>query len=254
MGHQTVLVYQMGKVASLSIYNSLKAEGIHVLHTHQTNPDRIREMKQSYPADSYPASFDKGLSIFEKFIKPRRPLKIITLIREPIGRNLSAYFHNMRHIEAHASAHQQYSTQELINNFFSHYHHQTCLCWFDLEMKATLGIDVYHYRFPQHLGFQKITKPPYDLLIMRHDLDDAKKAAIVSAFLDIEPFKIARANESANKEYAGQYSSVLDTIQIPDEYAQIMLSSKYARHFFSGDELGAIRSQWTRPRTLSSVA
>ena len=71
-----VFIYQMGKVASKSVYRSLchQYPGI-VLHAHYFNPNhtdwRIRRL-------------------YHWAIVKMMPLNVISLTREPIGRNLSA--------------------------------------------------------------------------------------------------------------------------------------------------------------------
>ena len=243
-----VLVYQMGKVASSSICDSLKATpGVNAFHAHRLNPENIERVKQEYLARGVqPMDESRALDLYERLIKPGRPAKVISLFREPIGRNISAYFQNLRVFEKDGNIHKRLDTEELINNFMRKYNHDVPLNWFDIEIKSTLGIDVYAQEFPRELGYQTLTSGPYSLLLMRHDLDDLLKADLIRDFLGLDSFFIQRVNEGNTKEYASSYRKFLDTIRIPHAYAQRMLQTRYARHFFTASELDKIERHWTR--------
>ena len=77
---------------------------------------------------------------------------------------------------------------------------------------------------------------PYELLLMRYDLHDDVKEGLVSDFLNIQSFSIRRENEGLSKKYGAQYKAFLDAIKVPFEYAERMLRSKYAQHFYTDEE------------------
>lgn len=242
-----VLVYQMGKVASYSIYLSLRSiEGVNVFHIHRLNSDNIAAFRlEQLRRGVTPPNKDLGIYLFENLIAPRMPAKIISLIREPIGRNISAYFDNLETFGGLKDTGSYLEIDELIENFMRRYHHDVPLKWFDVELKSTVGIDVFEFVFPKELGFQTISHGPYELLLMRHDLHDDVKAGLVSDFLNIQSFSIMRENVGISKEYGLKYKAFLDVIKVPSEYAERMLRSKYAQHFFSDEELSKIRHKWT---------
>lgn len=246
---QPVLVYQMGKVASMSTYTSLKkVPGIDVSHVHRLNPENIAKVQESYRQQGHkPPNEEKALYLSENLLRTRKiPVKIITLVREPIARNISAYFQNLEHFEDMKNPHDSLDVAELIGGFLNKYAHDVPLKWFDIEMLSTTGIDVYQYKFPKEEGYQVIDAPPYSLLIMKHDLDDSLKEKYIGQFLGIESFCMIRANEAFSKEYAKQYKAFISSIKLPNEYIERMLTSKYAQHFYSAEELSNISKKWTR--------
>lgn len=245
---EPVLVYQMGKVASLSIYHSLKAtNGVNVFHVHRLNPDNIERVKREYTARGVPVLDEGiGLDLYERLIRPGHPARVISLFRDPISRNISAYFQNLAVFEKGGKAHKRLATAELIDNFLQKYNHDVPLTWFDIEMKNTLGIDVYAHAFPRELGYMTLSSGPYDLLLMRYDLDDQLKCALIKDFLGLDDFSLVRVNTGDNKEYADSYRALIERIRIPRVYAQRMLQSRYARHFYTPGELDEIERRWTR--------
>ena len=97
-----VLVYQMGKVASSSVYLSLeKTTDFDVFHVHRLNPENIAKVREEHVqrGDS-PPNEKKGLYLYENLIRTRKThTKIISLVREPIARNISAFFQNLQLFE-----------------------------------------------------------------------------------------------------------------------------------------------------------
>ncbi len=80
---------------------------------------------------------------------------------------------------------------------------------------------------------------------MRHDLNDSLKEKCIAEFLGIESFCLTGANKASSKEYAKVYKEFLSSIKLSSEYVERMLSSKYARHFYSTEELSALSKRWT---------
>src|ERR1700741_1041287 len=76
--HTPIIVYQMGKVASMSVYTSLKEQypGI-TLHRHELIPTEWQDATLLNHANNF-----------------HQPLLIISMMRDPIARNISAFFQN----------------------------------------------------------------------------------------------------------------------------------------------------------------
>lgn len=242
-----VLIYQMGKVASSSIWNSLKhIKKINAIHVHRMNPENINNIREEcLRHNAAVPNDDIGLYLFNNLIKKKTRTKIITMIREPISRNLSAYFQNMDSIENTKNYHQKQATNKIINSFLSNYNHNVPLTWFDIEMKATTGIDIYNHEFPKTIGYQVINLEPFQLLLMYHDLDDSIKQDVISDFIGVDNFRLYRENESNKKNYASKYKSVLEKIILPNGYIDLMLDSKYTKHFYSSRKIESIRRKWS---------
>lgn len=241
-----VLIYQMGKVASSAIYDALsRVSEVDAYHVHRMNPDNIREVRRQHREMGMETPDDElGLYLNEKVIRAGVPARVITLVREPVGRNVSAYFENMQYSEAQWRLLRQSSTRLLREDFFETYPHDVSVNWFDVEMNATLGVDVYSYDFPKNQGHSRIQSGLFELLILRHDLSDSQKGELIGGFLGIEPLRIARENVSASKDYGALYKEFVARTKLPSEYVHRLLNSRYARHFFPEEELSALRRKW----------
>jgi hypothetical protein len=245
-----VLVYQMGKVASKSIvatigrYPQYRAFHVHSLDL-QGLKQKIANSRREGRIRQYVAT-SEWRTTYDLVVKPERNIKIITLVREPIGRNISAFFQGLDKWARVENAHLNVPIETLAETFHRDYPHTRPLTWFDDELKAVTGIDVYAHPFPKADGHQRLRQGRFDVLIMRHDLPDPVKAKCMSEFLDIPGIEIVRDNESENKAYADCYRAFQAAVRLPPEYIEEMLGSKYARHFYPEDEIERLRGKWMK--------
>ncbi len=244
-----VWVYQMGKVASSSIYVSLRQiPSLDVSHAHRISPENIARVRESHRRRGMAESdHSVGQRLYRQVGPqgPARDIYIITLVREPVGRNISAFFQNLDIFEKTDAAHRKLPLPQLIGDFIEQYDHDTPLSWFDREMKAVTGIDVYAHPFDREQGWQEIHSGRWHLLVMRHDLDDRIKEERIAAFMQIPSFALVRENEGHRKDYSAAYAAFLDEVALPEEYVDEMIESLYARHFFSPEERRRLRARWT---------
>jgi hypothetical protein len=236
----------MGKVASSSIKTSLaNIKKLDITHTHHLNSAYTEELNDIKSAKGWkiktsPESIRKLWSE----IADEDELKIISLVREPVGRNISAYFENLDVIFGKQNAHNILSYDELLHGFLQNYPHSIPITWFDKEAKQSLGIDVYQYEFPKKEGALFINQGKYHMLIMRHDMDDSKKKKYIEELLSIKIKGIKRKNIGNKKPYSDVYTNFVESVILPESYLNEMLGSKYARHFFDKSELAFLKAKW----------
>ena len=157
---------------------------------------------------------------------------------------MSAFFHNFERFTGTEYENADFTSEELVDMFVKEYRHPVPLIWFDVEMRQTLGIDVYEYPFPREKGHLSIKKGNFELLILKLEVDDSIKEKAIAEFLDIEDFRLIRANVGQDKDYARTYKDFLRTIRLPEAYVEIMCNSLFTRHFYSDAEIEAVRSKW----------
>ncbi|AFY69764.1 Protein of unknown function NKWYS [Thalassoporum mexicanum PCC 7367] len=229
-----VLLYQMGKVGSLSIYYPLRKQYpgfVGHCHYFPNNPDAAI------------------LKLYNQEILNSRPLNVISLTREPIARNISAFFQNLERYVPNSSQAGSLSIQELSEIFLAKYEHQTPLVWFHRSSKD-LGIDIYAQPFPDN-GIAEYHNQNIRLLIIRSELSNQEKEGAIAKFLGLESFKIENANIGSQKDYAQTYQEFRAKLILPHDYLQTMSESQYFNHFYSQEFIEATISKW-RSRLLIS--
>jgi len=251
---EPVIVYQMGKVGSRSITDSLKNCGVDpVFHIHRMNPDNIKRVKDEYlKKGRKPLNERSGIILYKNVCRKKRKAKFITIVREPVSRNFSAFFQNFKRFTGSEFKESKLYTQKLIRIFISEYMHDVPLIWFDIEIKNTLGIDVYNFQFPKEKGHMVIQKNNFELLVLKLEIPDRKKQDAISEFMNLHDFRLIRANVGKDKDYSETYKKFKDKIQMPHSYLKTMLNSKYSRHFYTDLEINAIWSKWAdndKPRS-----
>lgn len=228
---KTILIYQPGKVASSTITNELKrAHPGPVIHMHTLNDDQnIDDVKRAFSR------------LHELKALPR--IKIITLIREPIGRNLSAFFQNLHKFNQIKFDGVPFSKEELWDLYMRSEKASFILNWFDLELFKNFGIDAYSKPFPE-CGFITLENDKAEVLIIKHSLHDDEKSRLVAEFTGISNFAIEHQKNLSSQKW---YATDLDRWKkngFPKWYVRKMLGAKYAQHFYDKD-LVNLSKRWT---------
>lgn len=259
---QTVIVYQMGKVGSKTVVQSLRAlRNMTVYHVHsltqdgtdkaenlyKNNFDQLRRIDNHVLWSQYlRKQLDEGLKGQEKW-------KVVTLVRDPIAKNISSFFQNLgsfidyEYKNKIESMKMEDIVDELIQLFLDKFgNHEQPLTWFDRELKTVLDIDVFSSEFPKSKGYKTYESEHADLLLLRiEDLNECASNAFKN-FLDIDEFTLTKSNVGDNKAYRDIYRRFLKSIVLPDSYIDKMYTSKYMRHFYSEEEIEAFKARWHR--------
>ncbi len=271
-----ILVYQMGKVGSSSIRNSLfrcrDPRTRLVLMSHEFYPVRNRDPRRIHVEPEFAEDMQREMQhdrqvfdrltlrqklglrlrercysemIYRSYVKPGRPLRVITLVREPIANNVSMFFQLFDQYLGSSPANCNLPMQQIIQVFLNRYLHTRPLTWLDAELKTTLGVDVFQYPFPQQRGYCLIRAKQVSLLVLKCELDDRAKSAAIAEFLGLDEFEIVRSNVTSRKPYAEQYAEFKRCLRVPHALLDRMYESKYSRFFYSDEERARYRAQWS---------
>jgi hypothetical protein len=262
-----LLVYQMGKVGSKSVRDSLRALGIErrVFHVHFLSPERVREMEKSRRVYLGTRKVHLLQHVWQYMYineQLRRDSsaerwKVITLTREPVGRNLSTFFENLDVERLDGDAFRLQSDYygfdvvvdssdltEISRLFFERLRHESPLVFFDDELKRNLDLDVYATRFDPDKGYEIYQAPMADVLLMRLESLNHCAPRAFREFLGLEDFRLINTNVGSEKPYAPLYEKAKKEMLFPRSYLDRMYDSKYARHFYSAEELIGFRKRW----------
>ena len=264
-GH-AVLIYQMGKVGSTTIYETLR-ETVEapVFHIHTLIPDRLDRLgaiqREAYPRTrSVQGHYleSRALLPYVTGARPAPHWTVITLVRDPIARNLSAFFQTLEtdapHLDLATMAQsmpEDAVVARLIEAFVDDFKdHDRPLDWFDDELKQVFGHDIYAHEFDTAMGYQIDHGDGFDLLTIRLDDLDRVGAEACRSFLGRDDIELVRGNDGSRKSYADFYRRVREEIVLPSAYLDRMYDARYTRHFYTPDERAAFRARWEREETL----
>ncbi|RMH29524.1 MAG: hypothetical protein D6693_01840 [Planctomycetota bacterium] len=251
-GRRVVLDHQVGKVGSLSVARAIgRIPGTAVFHSHWIPPRDLAagprtDAERALMTDQDPYGF--GPRLWRHVLTPGRPVDVVTLVRDPVARNISWYFDLLDKFWRVRDAHRVVPAPRLHAEFFDRFDHDAPVRWFDDQIREVYGIDVYDHPFDPGVGWAIIDQPPVRLLVLRTEATDDAKARAIEAFFDrpAGSVSIPARNVSAAKPHAAAYDAFRRTVALPEAYLERMYGSRMARHFFAPEELDRLRARWRR--------
>jgi len=172
---------------------------------------------------------------------PVQRIEVITGARELIGLALSSIFEN----RAFFAPCGQELTPEACRTelerpgMFSNLDH-----WFDLELKASTGVDIYRTPFPRKKGYTIVQNSFARVLVYRIEaLENLPQ--MLHDFLGCRVRTVEDRNRSETKTYAGNYESVRSRLRLPPALVEARYRTRVMRYFYDHDELEVFRRQWS---------
>lgn len=231
--HTPVFVFQVGKVGSKSIVHSLgKYFDGPLVHAHQFKPDhyfwKTRELYQYYQGSG--------------------KIDIITLVREPVSRNMSSLFHNFEDQTGEkilSAESKKLALESLIKTMtgLPAKKRTAVVTWLDRNIKHFFGINVYDYPFPEQ-GYATYENGAYRVLLMKAEIKDSDKEAAIRQFLNLSAFKLENTNVGSEKAYAGLYHDFKNKARFPKAYLDELIDTPYFRHFYTAEDEQRVREKW----------
>jgi len=246
-----ILIYQMGKVGSTSLAKALGERALQIHNFYPSNEPWSH--KPFYRSSLYKRPVHWIFyRLIREGVRRRSKLKIITLVRDPISRNISMYFHHLHYrlayyfSEIRPSRDSREGIDALVDCFRETFDHRYPLDWFDNELKRFTGVDVYEYAFDAVTGWSKIEVGGISLLIVQTErLRDCWHA--VEEFCG-RKLEFLEDNQGRRKWYGTLYSEFLDRYSLSADELDEIYSSRYATFFFSEKTRAELRWKWQCPK------
>lgn len=244
------LVYQMSKVGSTSVYESLRNAGASPLHVHSiagfhgySTSDYLRDHGVAPTIDFY---VGKLLYPYLRWTSHR--VKVISLVRDPIARYLSMLFHWNEHSagssdvvtsdveESRCALREKLSRPSTLE--------EGMFTWFDREIKTTLHVDVMNEPFDRELGAGVFKGPRADVLVVKLECLSDLLSTVVSDFVGA-PLEEVQANVGRRRARGDDYEHVKRTLQLPEDVVHRIYDHHWVRHFYSDAEISTLKRKWT---------
>ena len=123
--------------------------------------------------------------------------------------------------------------------------HDQPLFWFDMEMGEMFGVDVYQTPFPQEKGYQVVRTAGVDLLLIKIEALNSCYREAFADFLGVDVPELLQTHITERDPTRAMYADFVKNAVLPEEYLDRMYASRFARHFYSPDELAAFRKKWS---------
>jgi hypothetical protein len=265
LSRPSLVVFQMGKVGSSTVTATLRAglPSHNVFQIHFLSLEWIKRVEDQYRQASkdHGRMFVDAHLLTSKFLNDvyNRPEKgwkkwqLISLVREPVARNLSSFFQafpvyfSKLSLTSDADAVNGIDPAELGRTFineFGEYRHSIPTVWFQTHIQPMFGIDVYAHPFESAKGYSIIEGESARLLLIRAEDVDRVFLEAFEVFQGIRLPTLIRSNDAMDKVYAATYRETKRLVELPEEYVDSLYSSQYMRHFYGEEEIRMFRDRW----------
>lgn len=251
-----ILVYSMGKVGSSSVMSTLlhsrfakRAFHVHVLRAERFAPRKRHRLWLATGETKNRHHYESEAIVDQIAANPKQPFKIITLVRDPIARDISTAFQVMHRVPHVWRANGQVDVERAINHLIAGFAVANpcgpALNWFDNELKHVFGIDVLAETDDSHLvkerGWQIFRQGQVEALLIR--LDDLSRVGPVAlgTFLGTpEPISLVTDNVRKDETYA----AVREEFRLPRSICEHVYSAPMVRRFYSETEIEKMMARW----------
>lgn len=246
-----VLVFTMAKVGSLSIYQSIrKYSTIPSFHIHSLDEDEVRAGDQlCFDHGIYPDSRSPVSLINKTVITPQKPYKIISIFRNPLERNISAFFDAFEFHVGMLPSKYKGSIEELKTLFYEKLNHTYAINWYENHFLKGTGVNVYDRPFDTEKQYTVYTHGSIEILLMDSRLVDTEKEKIVQEFCGIPDFKLTNLNVTDQMKHASLYAAFKNELRFDSEYLDQQLNSRFFSHFFTKEDKDVLHEKWLIPLT-----
>ena len=228
----SVLIYQMGKVGSSTLGESIP--GATNMHTLYGNPPcKVLfdlERRGIWSVLGYFYDLLRQLAI-----KFRKEVKIITVIRDPIARNISMFFQDFPYWYIEYARRNRrvnrFSDDAVVEAIYEKvFPHDYVDTWFDREIKRLTGIDVYTDPYDKDEGYQSYVKGRYKLLLVEmHSIE--RNWSVIEDFVGRELSRI-NTNIGENKWYGPIYKLHKLRLSNNEEVNALVQGGKFYTKFY----------------------
>ena len=241
-----ILVYQMAKVGSMSVYRALRAAGLRPLHVHSIIDDISPDTRALHTSVGEPIGthvlVGRLLSPYLRWTSHR--ISVISLVRDPVARYISKLY-QMPELypfvradavdAARIIAERMEQPEEIDAEVFT---------WFDREIKHRFEVDVMAEPFDRERGFGTYRGPRADVLVIKTENLTELLPTVVSAFVGA-PLQALRANVGQERADGNDYGRVLASLKLADGVASRVYDHAWVRHFYTAQERSAFKERWT---------
>ena len=234
-----VAVYTMGKVGSSSVTTALSGAGFEALQVHvlQGGAAGVKRRIERRPKARH---LQTSLRLLD-YIEAGEAPPTISLFREPVARNVSAFFQNFeRLVGGDVEKLTVADTQKLICENVGPEETQH---WVDKELADVASVELGRHELFR--GPAVANEAAWPMLLMRSDLDDDLKSQSMRSFLKDDTIAVKRSSNVTAEKAGGELYGQIKKIGLPGTYVDACLSQAFVSSVLSPDEIEMTRSRWT---------
>lgn len=249
-----IIILTPGKTGSSSIYNSLKKQLPNpVFQLHNLSENEIEKLKRIHlnsDRKSLPLHLIISENLNKRLKKYKGKLYIVTIVREPISREISSFMQNINFIKNSIERNNLSIDIEMASNILSKSLENNVgdkfEKWFKKEIESSFSINVFMKSFDHSANFMIFRNGRYNLLLMKMEtMDKIFSKAISKLFSTSISIYLKRDNVGEKKYYSSDYSELKRHIKIDNKILKEVINSRYMKHFYSENEINYFKNKWS---------
>lgn len=242
---QLFLIYSMGKVGTTTVYSLIRKQypQFPIIQVHFMSDYWVKEVLPQLNPE-----FHNNILIADKAYKliedhPQHRIKVVTMVREPMAREISDIFQNWKGLFAVDS--MSSLTFLRLKEYLDKHDHHYVLNWFDSEFKSYLDFDIYAHPFDIEKGYSIYKTTKMDILVIRTDrLNDCVVEAI-SKLCGIKVKLTGSTNTIEQKDNNELYFELIKGYEASPEKLRLLYTSRLVKHFYTEFEINAFIKKWS---------
>lgn len=249
------IVHTMGKVASTSVYQSLKKHlpaAAYVAHCHFLNiPRLLRRIRNGDANPSLIGLVKNGFEILRMIREnPTARLTWISLVRDPVAREISNLVQNPWLIGRHSVDELNDSAiVPALEYLLRESSYNYTLTWFPEECLPATRLDVFQHPFDRKRGFTVIKNQYRNERLILIQLEKLNLISPDDWFdlVDV-PLRITHHNLLSEKPSIGQaFTKAMKLrFRLDETVAEFIYSSLFMTHFYDPNQILEFRNTWVR--------
>lgn len=249
-GPGPILVHTVGKVGSMTVYRALERAGLPqpIFHIHTLRECRVAQDCERLSAAGLeiPTHLLESQALIRYLReRPEVPVKIVTLVRDPIAREVSVLFEDrVRRAELADETSEvdpQRAVMHLRERLSDPQIGSNNLLWLNAEIRDIFGIDILGEPFAQDRGWQIYRREQCDVLLIRtEELSSVGPEAIAELLGLPEPL----AMPATNVRTLLSYDVVKKMLRLDRKTLAAVYDSAPVRHIYGDEQTEKFYKRW----------
>lgn len=240
---RTVAVYTMGKVGSSSVTAALEQAGCQTLQVHVL-AGGTKQLRRRLDRRPNVRHLQSSVRVSE-LIDQNQPFKIVSLVRDPVSRNVSAFFQNFHRLVGGNI--ENLDVKEVRRLICEHVLPDEPQQWLDAELIKFAGVDLPRHRLYE--GPQVAAEARWPTLLLRSDYNDEVKSDSMCDFLESSNVMVKRSSNVTAEKMGASLNAEIKQLGMPRNYVDECLAQPFVSSTWSPDEIEKLRERWYEKAT-----
>lgn len=247
---QIAACVSMAKTGSTALTHALRQAGWpDAVHTHYFGPRSLAFKQRSFDASGIVPEpmMMASRRLVERVNNAVSEVRIVTSIRDPIGRFVAQFFANRFRATSSVDIDLQEAKHDLIAWVERAFGGDRTTEWMDDNLGSTLGINFRLAPFDRDRGSCRLEANGTRVAIFRQEDEIARKELELGWLMDLPRLDLLPINIASAKPYHDAYERFKTKFVAPHSWINKFYETDAIQHFYSQAEVASFKKFWSAP-------